>query len=93
MKGSDNCSSQAKPINMIDPIIKFSNKINLKNIVIYTTPFFLIIAIGYSPVYLQGKSLIWEIDGIGQYYPAFLYIGKFIRTFLTGGVYLATIYQ
>ena len=70
---------------MIDPIIKFSNKINLKNIVIYTTPFFLIIAIGYSPVYLQGKSLIWEIDGIGQYYPAFLYIGKFIRTFLTGG--------
>lgn len=56
-----------------------------KNIVIYTTLFFLIIAIGYSPIYLGGKSLIWEIDGIGQYYPAFLYIGKFTRTFLTGG--------
>ena len=53
-----------------------------KNIIIYTTLFFLIIAIGYSPIYLGGKSLIWEIDGIGQYYPAFLYIGKFTRTFL-----------
>ncbi len=58
---------------------------NQNNIFIYTILFFLVAAIGYSPVYLQGKSLIWEIDGIGQYYPAFLYIGKFIRSALTGG--------
>ena len=53
--------------------------------VLFTFLFFLVVSISYSPIYLEGKSLIWEIDGIGQYYPTFLYIGKFIRTLLTGG--------
>ena len=38
-----------------------------------------IIVIGFFPYYSNGRSLIWEIDGIGQYYPAFLYIGQWLR--------------
>ncbi len=62
-----------------------TDKTNSKNLAIYTILFSIMLAIGFLPIYLQGRSLIWEIDGIGQYYPAFLYIGKFIRAFLTTG--------
>ncbi len=56
----------------------------IKPILIYTLLFLFIAAIGYGPMLANGHSLIWRIDGIGQYYPAFLYIGKYIRTFLSG---------
>lgn len=32
----------------------------------------------------NGKTLIWQTDGLGQYYPAFLYIGQYIRDFFAG---------
>lgn len=34
--------------------------------------------------YLNGKSLLWKEDAIGQYYPVFLYIGQYLRNFLGG---------
>ena len=56
------------------------------NILTFTLLFFFVIAIGYLPLYLQGRTMIWEIDGIGQYYPAFLYIGKYIRGVFGGSM-------
>ena len=53
-----------------------------KYIVCYTFIFAVIVIIGFAPFWINGKSFIWKIDGIGQYYPAFLYIGKYIREFV-----------
>ena len=36
---------------------------------------------GFAVLFLEGRTLIWEKDGIGQYYPAFLYIGQYLRAF------------
>ena len=45
----------------------------------YNVIFALVCIIGYSSFWIRGKSLIWEIDGLGQYYPSFLYIGQYLR--------------
>lgn len=68
----------------------YSNK--KKDFWSYTLIFVLICVIGYSPFWSHGKSLIWKIDGLGQYYPSFLYIGQFLRAcifdFLHGAITL-----
>lgn len=51
---------------------------------LYSLLFISLVCIGFSPFVKNGLSLIWNIDGIGQYYPAFLYIGKYIRELLRG---------
>jgi hypothetical protein len=51
---------------------------------LYTLTFILICIAGFAPLFKNHLSAIWYIDGIGQYYPAFLYIGKYIRAFFTG---------
>lgn len=68
-------------------------KLLQKKYFLFTILFLLATIVGYSPVYLHEKSLIWNIDGIGQYYPAFLYIGQYLRNVLLfGGVFLTTTY-
>lgn len=46
---------------------------------IYTLGFVAVVFLGYLPFWKNGKSLVWYFDGIGQYYPAFLYVGQYIR--------------
>ena len=50
--------------------------------VLYTLLFLLVSLGGFAALALHGKSLIWEVDGFGQYYPVFCYIGDYIRDFL-----------
>ena len=47
----------------------------------YTAIFVLVCILGYSPFWTQGKSLVWKIDGLGQYYTSFLYIGQYLRKY------------
>lgn len=54
-------------------------KSNLKNRLWILLSITAVMIIGFFPYYSSGKSLIWETDGIGQYYPAFLYIGQWLR--------------
>ncbi|MCC8137156.1 MAG: YfhO family protein [Clostridiales bacterium] len=57
----------------------------IKNgICLYTILFLLLVIIGYLPLWKNGLSVIWNVDGIGQYYPSFLYIGQYLRNFLSG---------
>jgi hypothetical protein len=51
---------------------------------IYTFIFVAICALGFLPFFRHNLSTIWYVDGIGQYYPAFLYIGEYVRTFIVG---------
>ena len=53
---------------------------------LYSTIFCIVIIIGYTPLYLNGKTIVWEIDGIGQYLATFLYIGRYIRNFFGGSM-------
>lgn len=46
---------------------------------IYTCLFFIICIIGYIPYWTSNKSMIWQVDAIGQYYPAFIYIGHWLQ--------------
>lgn len=52
-------------------------------LLIYSVSFLIIVLAGYLPLWKDGLSIIWEVDGIGQYYPAFIYIGQYIQRFLT----------
>jgi len=64
------------------------NKIKnlLKNqIFVYTILFILVFAVIFAPFSVRGLSTVWKIDGVGQYYPAFLYIGQYIRDFFSTG--------
>lgn len=62
-----------------------SKKVLVNNIYcLYSICFLLLIGIGFIPFYKNCLSLIWNIDGIGQYYPSFLYIGKYLRELLGG---------
>lgn len=48
----------------------------------YTFLFLIISLIGFAPFWSEKKLPIYYNDGVGQFYPAFLYIGRWIRTFL-----------
>ena len=69
-------------INAVE--VKTKKEANGKNILIFSILFTVSFFAVFSSLFLNGKSLIWKADGLGQYYPAFLYIGKYIRTFIKG---------
>lgn len=50
----------------------------------YSLWFVFIAIIVFNPFWRKGLSLIWNIDGVGQYYPAFLYVGKWLRNQFSG---------
>ncbi len=60
-------------------------KFRLKGILLYSLLFLVACLIIFIPFYSRSLSTVWEIDGVGQYYPAFLYIGQYIRDFLSTG--------
>ena len=45
--------------------------------------FLAVLLIGFFPFYANGRTMIWNLDGAGQYYPAFLYIGRWLRSTIT----------
>ena len=49
---------------------------------LFTLLFLVTVSGSFAGLFMSGKSLIWQTDGIGQYYPAFLYTGRYVRTFL-----------
>lgn len=55
-----------------------------KKILIYSLLFGIIIFLGYFPIWKEKLSIIWNVDGIGQYYPAFLYIGQYLQRTVAG---------
>lgn len=57
------------------------------NIIAYTFLFILVLLIGYCPLWNKNLSLIWKVGGLGQYYPAFIYIGKYLQKFFLGLFY------
>ncbi|WP_213334319.1 YfhO family protein [Enterococcus casseliflavus] len=55
-----------------------------QSIILFTLLFGLIFIFGYYPLWSQKLSLIWNIDSVGQYYPAFIYTGRYLREFIGG---------
>ncbi len=49
---------------------------------VYTLAFAIISTLVYLPFILNGKSFIWETDGMSQHYLALIYIGQWIRDIL-----------
>ncbi len=56
------------------------------SVLTFSVLFLIIITIGSAAFYVENRTIIWEIDGIGQYLPAFLYIGKYIRGIFSGSM-------
>ena len=63
-------------------------KINLealKNVyILYTVLFIFLILIIFLPFIINGKTFIWEIDGINQHFPILQYYGNILRETLSG---------
>lgn len=57
---------------------------NLKAVIAYTLVYLMVEAIIYCGFVRDGITLIWNADALGQYYPAFLYVGQYGRTVLHG---------
>lgn len=51
--------------------------------ILFTALFTVIESVVYGGFLRAGLSLIWDADALGQYYPAFLYIGQYWREFLS----------
>lgn len=60
------------------------NKYITNKYIVFSAVLLIMCLAAYSPLALRGKSIIWNTDSLGQYYPTFLYIGKYLRDFLTG---------
>lgn len=54
-------------------------KVRKKFIFIYTCSFLLIGGGIFLPFVLKGNTFVSNVDGFNQYYPAFVYIGRYIR--------------
>ena len=68
-------------------IINKMHKLIKQPLFLYSIAFCIVAVIGYTPpLYAKGKTIIWEIDGIGQYYTAFLYIGEYIRNLFSRSI-------
>lgn len=65
-----------------------------QSIILYTALFSIILCIGYYPLWSQKLSLIWNIDSLGQYFPAFIYTGNYLQDFFSslfrGQIHLPT---
>ena len=53
-----------------------------QSIIPYMILFIAVAVVGYGGLLLHGQTLIWQKDGVGQYYPAFLYIGCYLRNLI-----------
>ena len=45
----------------------------------YTCLFSVIFLIGFYPFWINGRSFVWQTDGVASWYPTLLYSGKFFR--------------
>lgn len=50
----------------------------------YSMLFLCVVAIGYSVLLRNNRSMVWYIDALNQYYPTLLYIGKMLRSGIKG---------
>jgi len=64
-------------------ISKRKNQLRDK-VIIFTILFTIILFTGFSILIFKRVSLVWDIDGVGQYYPSFIYIGKYLQRFFLG---------
>ncbi len=74
--------SKSKMTHQNRPTVsKTSCMFNKKNSIYlkYSVIFIVLSTIVFRSFIFEGRSLIWDEDGIGQYYPTFLYIGQYIR--------------
>lgn len=61
------------------------NKSILRNsFILYTVFFILLLPIVFLPFLLEGKSFVWNIDGINQHYPILMHYGKMLCEVFTG---------
>jgi uncharacterized membrane protein YfhO len=51
---------------------------------IYSITFLLLLPIIYLPFITEGRTFVWNVDGINQHYPILMYYGKLLRGILTG---------
>lgn len=60
-------------------------RFNYKNtFFIYTCAFLLLLPAVFLPFILQGRSLVWRLDGLDQHLPLLKYYGKLLRSLLSG---------
>lgn len=54
--------------------------------VIYSLAFIVVFALCYQWFAIEGKNLVWKIDGARQHYTAFVYLGEWIRSIVTESI-------
>ena len=63
----------------------------------YSLLFAAVMAVGYSALWLNGKTLMWRMDEAGQSYVAFAYMGQWLRQWarqiLTGGGVMPPLFE
>lgn len=51
---------------------------------LYTYLFIILIVLVYFPFWINGKTFVWNTDGISQHYPILRYYGRILRGVLSG---------
>ncbi len=52
--------------------------------VLYSIAFLILLPIVFYPFLAEGKSFVWNVDGINQHFPILLYYGRILRGVLSG---------
>lgn len=66
---------------MVEGIFYMRKKFEDHGWLLYNCLFIGIVFCGYYPLFRHKISLIYYVDGVGQYYPAFIYIGQYLQDF------------
>ena len=56
-----------------------TNRPALRGVLLYTLLFLLILPLCWLGLVLAGRAPIWEVDGLMQHFPFFVYIGQWLR--------------
>ena len=70
----------------VQRLLKFMKKRRLY--AIYAISFVIVFLIGFLPVLAERRSLVGHDDAFNEYYCAFVYIGRWIRSAISGNFHL-----
>lgn len=59
-------------------------KLRNNTYLIYSIIFLLLLPIIYMPFLIEGRTFVWNIDGINQHYPILIYYGELLRGLFMG---------
>lgn len=64
--------------------MKNKKRLDVFSLIVFFVLFAVLCHVGFYSFYDHKRSFVWQIDSAGQYFPSFVYIGKYLQRFFAG---------